>query len=417
MKYFMSDAFWRISCFFEAERPSQFSHRRQIVASASGISVLNVEDYAASREATTELLRGEGFDVIEASSGRDAIEAVSLLHPQLVLLDVKLPDISGHEVCRRIKSDPLTSSTPILEISGAFPEGHDKVHGLENGADGYLVKPIEPRELIATIRALLRMEQTTREAARATSIAKDEFLAVVSHELRTPLASMLGWASLLKEKKLDETMSARAIDTIERSARAQQKIIEDLLDASRISTGMLRLDKRHVALAPLMDAAIDTVQPAARTKSIEIKALFVRPGERLYCDPDRLQQVVCNLLSNAVKFTPPHGRIAVRVDACEDHVRIDVTDTGPGISPELLPVIFERFRQGDLSVDKQKCGLGLGLSIARELVELHDGNLTAKSHDGLGSTFSVILPQKAEGNVPRPTLGLRRLVAAFRSVE
>ena len=227
----MSDAFWRISCFFEAESPSRPSYRRQIVTSASGISVLNVEDYAASREATTELLRAEGFDVVEASSGRDAIESVSRFHPQLVLLDVKLPDMSGHEVCRRIKSDPLTSSTPILEISGA--EGHDKVHGLENGADGYLVKPIEPRELIATIRALLRMEQTTREAARAASIAKDEFLAVVSHELRTPLASMLGWASLLKEKKLDASMSARAIDTIERSARAQQKIIEDLLDASR----------------------------------------------------------------------------------------------------------------------------------------------------------------------------------------
>ena len=387
------------------------------MTSASGISVLNVEDYATSREATTELLRAEGFDVVEASSGRDAIEAVSRFHPQLVLLDVKLPDMSGHEVCRRIKSDPLTSSTPILEISGAF-SGHDKVHGLENGADGYLVKPIEPRELIATIRALLRMEQTTREAAQAASIAKDEFLAVVSHELRTPLASMLGWASLLKEKKLDESMSARAIDTIERSARAQQKIIEDLLDASRISTGMLRLDKRQVALAPLIDAAIDTVQPAAGTKAIEIKASYGPSGQKISCDPDRLQQVVCNLLSNAVKFTPQNGRIAVRAEACEDHVRIDVTDTGPGISPELLPVIFERFRQGDLSVDKRKCGLGLGLSIARELVELHDGSLTAKSNgNGLGSTFSVILPQEAEHHVPRPTFGLQRLVAAFRSVD
>jgi two-component system, sensor histidine kinase len=395
------------------------------VASASGISVLNVEDYAASREATTELLRDEGFDVVEASSGRDAIEAVSRLHPQLVLLDVRLPDMSGHEVCRRIKSDPLTSSTPILEISGAFSEGRDKVHGLENGADAYLVKPIEPRELVATIRALLRMEQTTREAAQAASIAKDEFLAVVSHELRTPLASMLGWACLLKEKKLDETMIARAIDTIERSARAQQKIIEDLLDASRISTGMLCLDKRQVALAPLIDAAIDTLQPLARTKAIEIKARYESPGERVFCDPDRLQQVVCNLLSNAVKFTPPNGRITVRVEACEDQVRIDVTDTGPGISPELLPFIFERFRQGDLSVDKRKCGLGLGLSIARELVELHGGRLIAQNNgDRLGSTFTVILPQSTghqnapatELRVPRARSGVRRLFRRFSFV-
>ncbi len=244
------------------------------MARPSSITVLNVEDYAASREATSELLRIEGFDVVEATTGSEAIEAASVVRPQLILLDVKLPDMNGHEVCRRIKSDPVTSLIPILEISGAFPEGRDRVRGLENGADAYLVKPIESRELIATIRALLRIEQAAREAAEAASIVNDEFLAVVSHELRTPLASMLGWAGLLKEKKLDETMKERAIETIERSARAQQKIIEDILDSSRISNGTLRLEERQADLAPIIDAAIDTVRPGAEKKSIEYQDLL-----------------------------------------------------------------------------------------------------------------------------------------------
>ena len=369
------------------------------MARPSSITVLNVEDYTASREATSELLRNEGFDVVEATTGSEAIEVASVVRPQLILLDVKLPDMNGHEVCRRIKSDPVTSLIPILEISGAFPGGRDKVRGLENGADAYLVKPIESRELIATIRALLRIEQAAREAAEAASVANDEFLAVVSHELRTPLASMLGWAGLLKEKKLDETMMDRAIETIERSARAQQKIIEDILDSSRISNGTLRLEERLADLPAIIDAAIDTVRPGAEKKNIEIKTCYESPNQRIFCDPDRLQQIVCNLLSNAVKFTPATGRITVRITDKQDQVRIEVTDTGPGISPEVLPFIFDRFRQGDHSRDKRRGGLGLGLSIVRELVELHGGTVTATSHgDGLGSTFAVDLPQRKTGH-------------------
>jgi PAS domain S-box-containing protein len=507
----------------------------------SQIKIVNVEDYESSREATSELLRLAGFAVFEAKNGSEALELVARVRPHLVLLDVKLPDMSGHEVCRRLKADD--AMIPILQISASYVSGSDKVRGLESGADAYLVKPVEADELIATIRALLRMreaeearreteqryellfesssmptwicdletsellavnqaavtaygysreeflamsirdiqpvedvpaiegytkipagvpnaselrhkkkngtiieveviwhellyrgrhaalvvanditdrkraeeereqllgkEQKAREGAEAANRAKDEFLATVSHELRAPLNAMLGWAQILRSTRVDDATLAHAIEIIERSARTQSRLIEDLLDTARIVSGKLRLDIQPVDLTSLIENAVEVLQPAAEAKRIEIQLMLNVGRQVITGDPDRLQQIVWNLLSNAIKFTPNGGRVEVRLERADPHVRMTVSDTGKGISPEYLPFIFDRFRQADGSSTHRNTGLGLGLSLVRHLVELHGGTVYARSPgEGQGASFIInlplraVLPQSTEGDPP-----------------
>jgi signal transduction histidine kinase/ActR/RegA family two-component response regulator len=243
---------------------------------------------------------------------------------------------------------------------------------------------------------LLEREQEARAQAEAANRAKDEFLASVSHELRTPLSAMLGWSRILREGTLDATGIRRALDTIERNARAQAQLIEDLLDVSRITTGKLRLDVQWVELAPVIQAVLDTVRPAADAKEIQLQAILDPLPTAISGDPERLQQIVWNLLSNAIKFTPPGGRVQVRLERVNSHVEIIVSDTGVGIDPEFLPYMFERFRQADSSTTRRHRGLGLGLGIVRHLAELHGGTVHAESEGiGQGATFRVLLPLRA----------------------
>jgi len=243
-------------------------------------------------------------------------------------------------------------------------------------------------EQTAELRSAVEREQ---EANRL----KDEFLSTVSHELRTPLNAILGWAWLLVGGKLDEAGVRRAIQTIDRSAHAQSRIIDDLLDVSGIVTGKLRLKVRRLDPVPLIEAAVDAIRPAAAAKGIAIETRLDRTGP-VSGDPDRLQQVVWNLLSNAVKFTPPQGRVAVLADEVDGQARLRVTDTGIGIPGAFLPYVFDRFRQADSSTTRTHGGLGLGLSIVRHLVELHGGTVAAESEgEGRGATFTVKLPLAA----------------------
>ena len=666
--------------------------------------ILNVDDYGASRDAASNLLREAGFDVIEAASGGEALRLAGSMHPQLVLLDVKLPDLSGYEVCGQLKADPETSSIPILMVSGHFDQGHDKVRGLNSGADGYLVKPVEAAELIATIRALLRMraaeaarfesearfrsvadnapvmiwmagpdksytffnerwldftgrtlnhqlnqswtegihpedreryrlaydaafeehhefsveyrlrhytseyrwimdkgiprfapdgtfigfigsciditerretdteraellarEQAAREEAESysrmlqrlqsvTDIAlshmsldalltemlgricelletqsaaimladkdgkslvvraavglereaatevslpfgrgirgriaatrkpfivddlsknkivspllrekyrafigaplliddrlvgvihaatitprhftaddlkllqlvaeraalaieqtrlyeaeqsarreaemanriKDEFLATVSHELRAPLTAILGWVRLLREGHLDAGDADRAMETIERSARTQNRIINDLLDVSNIITGKLRLNVRPIEPVPVIESAVEALRPAAEAKAINLEMSLDEAVGPISADSDRLQEIVWNLVSNAIRFTPKGGSVQLRLQRESSDIEIIVSDTGAGISSEFLPYVFDRFRQGDSSSTRRQGGLGLGLAIVRHLVELHGGTVRAESAgEDQGATFTVKLP-------------------------
>ncbi len=519
------------------------------MSEAAPIIILNVEDYQASRTATSAILDQAGYHVVEAETGTKAMELAVSVKPHLILLDVKLPDVSGYEVCQRLKSTPATKVIPILQISGSMVEGRDKVRGLEGGADGYLIKPVSPAELLATIRALLRIrqaemqareseerlrlaldaavlgtwdlnvetdqviwgghhaemfglpattksisgaeflalvhpadrdelqtalgqalaegdkykhefrinqpggeirwmnaqgqvyrddagranrivgivrditeskqvetererllarEQAARATAEAATRAKDEFLALVSHELRAPLSSILGWAQMLQPRASGSLPNVatltHALQVIERNARSQMRLIEDLLDVSRIISGKLRVNPRLLELLSLLETTCEGLRPAAAAKRIDLRLHASEILGTVYGDPDRLQQVIWNLLSNAIKFTPAQGLVEVRATQLDECVEISVRDTGNGISPEFLPHVFERLRQADSSNSQRNGGLGLGLALVKHLVELHGGTVKAQSDgEGKGATFTVTLPmahlKKVENDV------------------
>jgi len=619
------------------------------------ITILHVDDNEANRYAVKRMLRHRGFNIIEAATGEAGLQLVTEARPDLIILDVKLPDINGFEVCRRIKTNPATAFIPVLHLSASFVESRDKAQGLDSGADGYLAQPVEPIELIATVKSLLRIrqaeesalslarewqstfdamndgvcllnregrvmrcnsamtellkkpfselvgclyqelmpttlgsveaapfshvqqtrqresqevhsdsqwfsitvdpvfneggvfigavyilanmtarrqaeealrvseerfrlllenvkdyailfldtqgrvsrwslgaermlgyqeaeilgqpgsiiftpedlqhgidkqeletavtegraederwhirkdgsrfwasgistplrdetgqlrgfskimrdfterkqaedernqllarEQEARATAEAANRLKDEFLATLSHELRSPLNAMLGWTRLLNSRKFDEATTARAMQTIERSAKSQAQLVEDLLDVSRIIQGKLRLNVRPIELVSVIEAAIETVRPAADAKEIRLQSVLDPAAGPVAGDFDRLQQIVWNLLSNAIKFTPKQGLVMVRLERVNSHVEITVTDSGKGINPEFVPYVFERFRQADSSSTRVYSGLGLGLAIVRQLVELHGGTVRADSEgEGKGATFTIKLP-------------------------
>ncbi|HVF43470.1 MAG TPA: PAS domain S-box protein [Pyrinomonadaceae bacterium] len=240
---------------------------------------------------------------------------------------------------------------------------------------------------------LLQFEVRARTAAEESNRLKDEFLATLSHELRTPLTAILGWASMLRDGRLDEKTFGTAVEIIERNARTQQQIIDDILDVSRIITGQLRFDAEPTDLRRVVGAAVDTVRPAAAAKSITLRTTYEPGVGPVMGEPRRLQQVVWNLLLNAVKFTPIGGEVRAHLDCDGTHARVVVTDNGPGIRADFLPYVFDRFRQGDQSTTRTHGGLGLGLSIVRHLVELHGGTVRAESEGaGLGATFTVEFP-------------------------
>jgi PAS domain S-box-containing protein len=256
-------------------------------------------------------------------------------------------------------------------------------------------------------RASLAVENARlyREAQEVNRL-KDEFLATLSHELRTPLTAVLGWTRLLSTGQLDEATQARALETIERNAQAQVQLIDDILDVSRVIRGKLRLSVRPVELAPVIEAAVDSVRPAAEAKGIRLQVVLDRAASPISGDPDRLQQVVWNLLSNAVKFTPRDGRVQVVLSRLNSHLEVAVMDTGQGIAPEFLPYVFDRFRQADPTTTRAHGGLGLGLAIVRHLVELHGGSVRAESDGaGNGATFRVSLPLLAALRKPVETTG------------
>jgi PAS domain S-box-containing protein len=251
----------------------------------------------------------------------------------------------------------------------------------------------ERKRLQEECTRLLESAMAARAEADAANGIKDEFLALLSHELRTPLTSILGWSKLLTEGNLDDVASKRALEIIVRNARSQNRLIDDLLDTSRIITGKLRLDARPVELAPIIETVIDGVRPAADARSIHLQTALDPQTSPINGDPDRLQQIIWNLLTNAIKFTPKGGRVEVRLERVASHVEIKISDTGQGIAPEILPHVFDRFRQSDSSSTRRQGGLGLGLSIVRQLVELHGGAVTVSSQGaGEGTTFRVMLP-------------------------
>jgi PAS domain S-box-containing protein len=254
----------------------------------------------------------------------------------------------------------------------------------------------ERRNAEAEREMLLHREVVARGEAEKANRVKDEFLATLSHELRTPLTAMLGWIRMLRTRTTDPSTAERALDTIERNTKLLTQLVEDVLDVSRITMGTMRFDAQSVALIPIIEAAVESMRPAARAKAIQL-GLFLDPDvPPIAGEPARLQQIVWNLVSNAIKFTPRGGRVEIHLTQVTSRVEVRVVDTGIGIAPQFLPFVFERFTQADGSTTRRHGGLGLGLAIVRHLVELHGGTVSVDSEGpGKGATFVVALPVPA----------------------
>lgn len=254
------------------------------------------------------------------------------------------------------------------------------------------VRDITDRKQAEEERGRLIREQVARQEAERANQMKDEFLAILSHELRTPLNAILGWSRLLRVKKFDEDTIDKALETIERNAKSQSQLIEDILDVSRILRGKLNLNKHPIRLQSVIELAIDSLQPLAEEKSIVLELTRSPKVSEVIGDSDRLQQIVWNLLSNAIKFTPEEGKVEVRLESVGDEAQIQIIDNGIGIAPDFLPYVFDRFRQADSSTTRSYGGLGLGLAIVRHLVEQHGGKVDAENNPGEGAKFTVTLP-------------------------
>jgi signal transduction histidine kinase len=370
------------------------------------LRILLVDDDDVDRMAVKRLLREAGIhaEVDEHADRRSALAAAARERFDCVLLDYRLPGSDGVSLLRELRN--MAVASPVVALTGQGDE-EVAVELMKAGAADYLNKNTLTAERLERSlryamamhraeeerRQLLEREHQARLDAQAANRAKDEFLATLSHELRTPLNAILGWAQLLAGGQLAGETAARAVEIIERNTRLQAQLIDDLLDISRIITGKLRLEQQVVAVRAIVDAAVESVLPAATAKRITIVREFEERRNAIFCDTARMQQILWNLLSNAVKFTPPGGRVIVAERREAGDVVLAVTDSGIGIEPEFLPHVFDRFRQQDPGSTRNHGGLGIGLSIVRHLVELHGGTIEATSPGaGLGATFTFRVP-------------------------
>jgi signal transduction histidine kinase len=406
--------------------------------------VLIVDDLPEKLLAHCAVLETLDADLITAHSGEEALRRVLQEDFAVILLDVNMPDIDGLETATLIRRYKRSRHTPIIFVT-AYADEMQTSRGYELGAVDYILSPVIPEVLRTKVQAfvdlyqaqaglaeanqalerrvaertaelqasndrlqgeiaervraqaereaLLEREKVLRAEAEELSRLKDEFLATMSHELRTPLNAIFGWSTLMRTRRLDAATQERALETIERNARAQKRLIEDLLDVSRIVTGKVTLEVMVVELRRVITAAVESMLPAAQAKSIELVTLLDSESNIFRGDFARLQQVVCNLLSNAIKFTSRGGRVEVRLARHGDVAQLTITDSGQGIKPEFLPHVFDRFRQEDGSISRKHGGLGLGLAIVRYLIEMHGGTVEAASDgEGRGATFTVRLP-------------------------
>jgi signal transduction histidine kinase len=373
--------------------------------------VLVIEDNVEMSRFLVDCLRDD-YRVATAFDGREGLAQAVALKPDCVLADVMMPVMGGEALVRALRASPELESIPIVVLT-AKADDELRVRLLREGVQDYLTKPVVPEELCVRVRNVVTLKRTRdvlqgavssqhhdlavlADRLAAANRAKDEFLAVLSHELRTPLMPILTWSVLIREQSVDAATREQGLLAIERNAKLQAHVVDDLLDVSRVITGKLRLNLRPVAVDPVVHAAIDSLRPTADAKGVRLEAVVDADPALVSGDPERLQQVVWNLVSNAIKFTSRGGRIEARLSQDGEHVRLVVTDDGAGIAPAMLPRLFDRFWQADSSITRAHGGLGLGLAVVRHLVELHGGSVHAHSEgEGRGATLTVTLPALA----------------------
>lgn len=342
----------------------------------------------------------EGFALYEIVRGANS-EPVDCRYLDINPSFERLTGLSRDQVIGKLASEVQPSDCAAwTRVHGHFAlPGERSIFqhyspSLDRYFEGYGYSPAENQLAIVFLDTTER-RRAEQEMAAANRL-KDEFLGTLSHELRTPLNAIIGWSDMLLKDLLDEETKRKALESISRNARVQAQLVADVLDVSRIVSGKLTLDFRSVDLTAVLHSAVDVVRPAASAKGIRLETFVAETPARISGDAGRLQQILWNLLSNAVKFTPPRGRVLIRLERVDSQYQIVVSDSGVGIDPEFLPYVFDRFRQADSSASRQQGGLGLGLAIARHLVELHGGTVMAESPGrNLGATFTVRLPVRA----------------------
>jgi signal transduction histidine kinase len=387
--------------------------------------ILIVDDIDANRLALSAVLEPLGQELIEARSGEEALKATLVHDFAVILMDVQMPRMDGFSTVQLLRQRERTRYTPVIFVT-AFGEISHQARGYGLGAFDFITKPFDSDVVRARVGALTTLwqrgamleaqsaelraqavaaerERVAREAAEAANRMKDEFLAVVSHELRTPLNAILGWAELMAGGSLPPERVQHGLETIARNARMQARLVEDLLDVSRIIAGKLAISHAPTDLGAIVRRAAETVAPQSAAKRVGIEVI-IEPGDHeVLGDAARLQQVVWNLLSNAVKFSPEGTHVEVTLGREGTTQVLRVVDHGSGIDPAFLPFVFDRFRQADQPGTRQSGGLGLGLAIAQRIVQMHEGEVAAESPGpGKGATFTVRLPSSARDAVPLP---------------
>lgn len=391
-------------------------------------TVLVVDDTAGNRYVVSRLLRSAGMGVIETDNGNEALRLIEQ-QPDLVVLDINLPDMTGYDVCREIKTRPDTAAIPVMHVSASYTANADRAYGLEAGADAYLTHPVDPDLFLATARALLRArraeaareaahrerdalldrtERALREAeaarreAEAANRAKSDFLAVMSHELRTPLNAIAGFTALIamgiRGPVTPEQQSD--LERIQRSQVALLALINDLLSFAKLESGSVHYETRDIVADTALAAASEFVELQLRAKAVRLVRVPCTPPVVLRGDPEKVQQILLNLLSNAVKFTDAGGTITLSAERVGDRVELSVSDTGTGIPADKIATIFDPFMQVDQRLTRQHHGVGLGLAISRDLARGMGGDLRVVSVEGEGSTFTLSLPTQEPAASP-----------------
>ena len=385
--------------------------------------ILLVDDIDANRLALSAVLEPLAQQVHEARSGEEALKATLQHDFAVILMDVQMPGLDGFATVQLLRERVRTRYTPVIFIT-AFGEISHAARGYRLGALDFITKPFDADVMRSRVGALTTLwqrgamleaqaaelraqavaaerERAAREAAETANRMKDEFLAVVSHELRTPLNAILGWAELLSSGTLSADRAQHGLVTIARNARMQARLVEDLLDVSRIIAGKLAISRAPTDLGTIARRAAETVAPQANHKGVGLEVVIEPDDHEVIGDATRLQQVVWNLLSNAVKFSAAGTHVELTLRCEGDRQLLRVVDHGIGIEPGFLPFVFDRFRQADQPGARQHAGLGLGLAIAQRIVQLHGGEIDASS-DGRdrGATFTVRLPSRAHAAVP-----------------
>src|SRR5690606_25874752 len=332
--------------------------------------ILIVDDKAAVRYVTERVIRGAGFRTAEAACGEEALVKAAALRPDLILLDINMPDIDGYEVCRRIREDDTTSSVGIVMLSATFESAEHRVRGLEGGADTFLVAPVEPAVLVATVRAMLRLKRAEAQL-REFDRRKDEFLATLAHELRNPLAPLLYCIELLEARVEDAELSG-TIDIMRRQSDHLVRLVDDLVDMSRITQNKLALKLEPISLQDVITTAVEARRSEIAAKQQTLTVQLPEEPIELHGDLVRLAQVFGNLMSNSIKYTGAGGQI--RIDAMIEgsYATVSITDNGIGILRQDLERIFGLFVQAR----HPSGGLGIGLALVHRIVQMHNGTIT-----------------------------------------